>query len=110
MPPRPSRRCSSYRPLNMTWFCCDMRSPGYEMGVSAPESGAVAGSAAVTVPTILPFLRLFRWRKGLCHHRGRDRGGYPTPGLLARARLALDDHGHGHVGHLALRAGETDDP
>ncbi len=41
MPPRPSRRWSSYRPLKMTWFCCDMRSPDYEMGVCGPESGGV---------------------------------------------------------------------
>ena len=38
-PPRPSLRWSSYRPLKMTWFCCDMRSPDYEMGVSGPELG-----------------------------------------------------------------------
>src|SRR5918997_5936059 len=107
MPPRPSRRWSSYRPLKMTWLCCDMRSPGYEMGVCAPEPGDLTSSTRARVPVLL---RPVGRSQSLPHHGGGDRCRHLSTSLLARAFLPLHDDRHGHAGHLAGRSGEADDP
>src|SRR5690606_3925296 len=107
MPPRPSRLWSSYRPLKMTWFCCDMRSPDYDKERCCPEPGLTRSSLCLGAPVLS---RLRGRRHRLLHDRGGDRCRHSATGLLARARLTLNDNGHGDVRGLTGRSGEADDP